>query len=61
MESNLVDRLEAELRDLSRRMPAHSMPPAMLERLEELEDELAAAKARVQAREEPHGDGHDRR
>ncbi len=61
MEHDLVERLEAELRDLTRRMPAHSMPPAMLERLEELEDALAEARARVQAGEKSDGDGHDRR
>ncbi len=61
MESNLVDRLEAELRDLSRRMPAHSMPPAMLERLEELEDALAEARAKAKDREGSDGAGHDRR
>ena len=60
MESDLVQRLEAELRDLTRRMPAHSMPPAMLERLEELEDALAEARARAREAEGSHGDGHDR-
>ncbi len=61
MERDLVARLEAELRDLTSRMPAHSMLPAMLERLEELEDALA--EARHQAREVAgsDGDGHHRR
>ncbi len=61
MEVDLVERLEAELRDLTHRMPAHSMPPAMLERLEELEDALAAARARARDGEAADGDGHDRR
>lgn len=61
MELDLVERLEAELRDLTRRMPAHSMPPAMLERLEDLEDALAKARAQAQVPEGSDGDGHDRR
>ncbi len=61
MEHDLVERLEAELLDLTRRMPAHSMPPAMLERLEELEDALAEAKSRAQEVAGSDGDGHDRR
>ena len=45
MPSDLVRRLEAELEDLMKRMPRHSTPPALLERLEELEAALAEARA----------------
>lgn len=34
-------RLEQEIAELRARLPKHSTPPAMLLRLEELEDELA--------------------
>ncbi len=33
--------LERELADLERRLPAHSVPPSMLLRWEEIADELA--------------------
>ena len=61
MESDLVKRLEAELRDLTQRMPAHSMPPAMLERLEELEEALAEARARAGESAGSNDDSDDRR
>ncbi len=61
MEHDLVAKLEAEIRDLTQRLPAHSMPPAMLERLEELEDALAEARARSEDREGSDGARHDRR
>jgi len=41
-EGNLRERLaylEREIADLKRRWPAHSVPPAMIRRLEELEEE----------------------
>ncbi len=60
MERDLVAQLEAELRDLTRRMAAHSMPPAMLQRLEELEDALAEARARALDSDGSDTDGHDR-
>ena len=41
-----VSEIEQAIADLKRRWPAHSVPPAMLRRLEELEDELAAAEER---------------
>jgi uncharacterized small protein (DUF1192 family) len=41
-----IARLEKEIAELEARLPAHSVPPAMLLELEELEDELAALKAR---------------
>ncbi len=35
-----IRELEARLADLEARLPAHSVPPAMWEELEELEEEL---------------------
>jgi len=35
--------LEQRIAELKRRIPPHSVPPAMLQELEELEDELGKA------------------
>jgi hypothetical protein len=40
MSSDRIQELEQQIADLNRRWPAHSPPPSMLERLEELEAEL---------------------
>jgi hypothetical protein len=50
-EPRSIEVIEAELEDLKGRMPAHSVRPHMMIQLEELEDELAAAKKRA-------GEGH---
>jgi hypothetical protein len=39
-----IKELEKQIEDLKRRWPAHSVPPAMFEQLEELEEELRKAK-----------------
>jgi len=39
-----VREIEDKLADLKARWPAHSVPPSMWQRLEELEDELEEAK-----------------
>jgi polyhydroxyalkanoate synthesis regulator phasin len=39
-----VQQLEREIADLKARWPKHSVPPAMLMRLEELEEELEQLK-----------------
>jgi hypothetical protein len=36
--------LEARLAELKARLPAHSIPPAMMAELDEIEDQLAQAK-----------------
>lgn len=41
--------LEARLTDLQARMPAHSMKPAMLAELDELDEQLAQLRARLRA------------
>jgi len=44
MTSERVKELERKLADLKRRWPPHSVPPQMLEQLEELEYALKKAK-----------------
>ncbi len=39
-----IKELEKQIEDLKRRWPVHSVPPAMFEQLEELEEELRKAK-----------------
>lgn len=41
--------LEREIENLTRRMPAHSVHPSTIQRLEDLEDELEEARQKVQA------------
>ena len=36
--------LEAQIKELEKNLPAHSIPPAMIMRLEELEDKLTQLK-----------------
>jgi len=40
-----VREIEDKIADLKARWPAHSVPPSMWQKLEELEDELEKAKA----------------
>jgi len=42
-----IGELEAAIADLEKRMPAHSVPPALLIRLEELEEELARVREAI--------------
>lgn len=39
-----LDALERELEQLKQQLPRHSVPPALLLRIEELEEEIAARK-----------------
>jgi len=39
--------LEARLADLKARLPAHSIPPAMMAELDEIEEQLDEAKNRL--------------
>jgi len=39
-----ISKLQNEIKDLKDRMPAHSVKPEMVERLEELEEELDRLK-----------------
>jgi len=40
-----IRELEKRIADLEARLPAHSVPPAMIDELEELEEELERLKA----------------
>ncbi|HIE39231.1 MAG TPA: histidine kinase [Anaerolineales bacterium] len=48
-----IRELERRIADLKARLPKHSVPPAMIMELEELEEELA----RVRAGAGPEGEG----
>ena len=48
---NSLEELEKRIADLRARMPRHSVPPAMLEELETLEEEWE----RMTGRQEPSG------
>jgi hypothetical protein len=39
--------LEARLVDLKARLPAHSIPPGMIAEMDDLDEELALARARL--------------
>jgi len=45
----LVAELEAHLADWQARLPAHSIPPAMIAEMDELDERLAQARARLAA------------
>lgn len=42
-----IKELERQLEDLKRRWPAHSVPPAMVQRLDELDEELEKARGEM--------------
>jgi DNA repair exonuclease SbcCD ATPase subunit len=47
---NKVRALEAQIQQLQRQWPKHSVPPALMQELDELEDALAEARAQLQER-----------
>ena len=47
-----VRTLTAQIEQLQRQWPKHSVPPALMQQLDELEDELEEAKAKVQANDQ---------
>lgn len=44
MNSDKIKEIEEKIADLHARWPAHTVPPSMWQRLEELEEELEKAK-----------------
>ena len=44
MNTDRIKEIENEIADLKARWPAHSVPPSMWQKLEELEDELEKAR-----------------
>ena len=60
MDDKRIKELEAQIEELKRRWPAHSVSPAMLMRLDELEEELdLAKKALARSGAEREGNGRD--
>jgi len=49
MNSKRIKELEKQIADLKRQWPAHSVPPAMLQRLDELEEELEILRGEMEA------------
>jgi hypothetical protein len=47
LEKSIIE-LEARLKELKDQLPAHSITPAMMIRLDELEDQLAEARLRLE-------------
>lgn len=47
MNNKRIQELEEKIADLKKRWPAHSVPPAMMRELDELEEELAEALEQV--------------
>ncbi|MBN1146063.1 MAG: hypothetical protein JXA78_02315 [Anaerolineales bacterium] len=43
----LIAELEARLSDWKARLPGHSIPPAMIAEVDELDEQLAQARARL--------------
>ena len=39
--NDTIEELERRIEDLKKRLPAHSIPPAMMAELDDLEDQLA--------------------
>lgn len=48
--------LERQLADLSARFPAHSLPPALMATMDELDEQLADARAQLAALVQSHSD-----
>lgn len=51
MTSKHIQDLEEKIADLKKRWPPHSVPAALLQELDDLEDELAEELDKVQGRE----------
>jgi hypothetical protein len=47
MSDDRIKELEQQIAELKRRFPAHSVPPAMLQQLEELEEELESEQQKA--------------
>jgi hypothetical protein len=45
MSNERIEELEAQIAELKRRWPAHSVPPTLLQQLDDLEEELERALA----------------
>ncbi|MBN1483741.1 MAG: histidine kinase [Chloroflexia bacterium] len=54
MTSEQVAELKRQIAELQARWPAHSVPPAMLQQLEELEEALERARQQAKRQEPPN-------
>ena len=52
-----IEELERQIAELKRRWPAHSVPPTMLQQLDDLEEELEQARREVGGGGEEHPGG----
>jgi hypothetical protein len=52
MNADRIKELEQQISELKGRWPAHSVPPIMLQQLEELEEELEAERERARRQED---------
>jgi len=51
MNNERIEELEKQIAELKRRWPAHSVPPTMLQQLDELEEALERELKKATARE----------
>jgi hypothetical protein len=59
MSNERIEELEKQIAELKRRWPAHSVPPTMLQQLDELEEELQRELKKVIEEEcSAKADGH---
>ncbi len=59
MSSERIKELEKQIADLKSRWPAHSVPPTMLQQLDELEGELEKElKKATEGKTDAKADGH---
>jgi hypothetical protein len=60
MSNERVKELESQIAELKSRWPAHSVPPAMLQQLEDLEEELERElKTAAEGETDSQADGRD--
>jgi len=61
MSNERIQELERQIAELKRRWPAHSVPPTMIQQLDELEEELESEVKKAAAEEHnAQTDGHVR-
>lgn len=48
----MISQLESQVADLQARLPAHSIPPNLIAEMDEIDDQLNEAKARLAAMSE---------
>ena len=56
MSNNKIKALKNEIESLKSQWPAHSVPPMMLKRLDELEEELEKAMSRKEDMDKNHSE-----